>query len=62
MASMIGEILPVAAQRFGARTALLVGDPSFSFDDLEALSSLVANGLAAAGVQAGDRVALYDRV
>jgi long-chain acyl-CoA synthetase len=59
MTSRIGEILPVAAQRFGTRTALLVGDRSFSFDDLEALSSRVANGLAAAGVEPGDRVALY---
>ena len=41
------------------RTALLVGDRSFSFDDLEALSNRAANGLVAAGVQPGDRVALY---
>jgi long-chain acyl-CoA synthetase len=54
MTSTIGEILPVAAQRFGARTALLVGDHSFSFDDLQALSDRAANGLVDAG-----RVALY---
>ena len=59
MTSTIGEILPVAARRFGARTALLVGDRSFSFDELEALSNRAANGLVAAGVQPGDRVALY---
>ena len=59
MTSTIGEILPVAAQRFGARTALMVGDRSFSFDDLQALSNRAANGLVAAGVQPGDRVALY---
>ncbi len=59
MTSTIGEILPVAAQRFGARTALLVGDHSFSFDDLQALSNRAANGLVDAGVQPGDRVALY---
>jgi acyl-CoA synthetase (AMP-forming)/AMP-acid ligase II len=59
MTSTIGEILPVAAQRFGARTALLVGGRSFSFDELHALSSRAANGLVAAGVEAGDRVALY---
>jgi len=57
--SAIGEILPVAAQRFGARTALIVGDRSFSFADLESLSNRVANGLVATGVQPGDRVALY---
>jgi long-chain acyl-CoA synthetase len=59
MTSTIGQILPVAAQRFGSRTALLVGDRSFSFDDLQALSNRVADGLVAAGVGPGDRVALY---
>ena len=59
MTSTIGEILPVAAQRFGARTALVVGDRSFSFAELEALSNRAANGLVAAGVGPGDRVALY---
>ena len=59
MTNTIGEILPVAAQRFGARTALLVGDRSLSFDDLQALSNRAANGLVAAGVGPGDRVALY---
>lgn len=57
--SAIAEVLPVAAQRFGARTALIVGDRSFSFEDLESLSNRAANGLVAAGVQPGDRVALY---
>ena len=37
----------------------MVDDRSFSFDDLEALSNRAANGLVAAGVQPGDRVALY---
>ena len=59
MTNTIGEILPVAAQRFGARTALLVGDRSFSFNDLQALSNRAANGLVDVGVQPGDRVALY---
>jgi long-chain acyl-CoA synthetase len=59
MTSTIGEVLPTAARRFGDRTALLVGDRSFSFDDLEALSNRAANRLAADGVQPGDRVALY---
>jgi long-chain acyl-CoA synthetase len=59
MTSTIGEILPIAARRFGPRTALIVGDRSFTFDDLQALSSRAAHGLVAAGVQPGDRVALY---
>jgi len=57
--STIGEVLPDAARRFGSRTALIVGERSFSFDDLQATSSRVAHGLAAAGVRPGDRVALY---
>ena len=44
MTSTIGEILPVAARRFGARTALIVGDRSFSFDDLQGLVGLEQNG------------------
>jgi len=59
MTSTIGEILPAAARRFGAHTALVVGDRSFTFDDLEALSNRAANRLATQGVQPGDRVALY---
>jgi long-chain acyl-CoA synthetase len=59
MTSTIGEILPVAARRFGARTALIVGDRTFSFDDLQGLSDRAAHGLVAAGVRPGDRVALY---
>ncbi len=59
MTSTIGEVLPTAAQRFGDRTALTVGDRTFSFDDLEELSNRAANGLVADGVQPGDRVALY---
>jgi long-chain acyl-CoA synthetase len=59
MTSTIGEILPAAARRFGAKTALIVGDRSFSFDDLQGLSDRAAHGLVASGVQPGDRVALY---
>ena len=59
MTSTIGEVLPTAARRFGDRTALLVGDRAFSFEDLEALSNRVANCLVADGVHPGDRVALY---
>ena len=59
MTSTIGEILPVAARRFGTRTALIVGDRSFSFEDLQTLSDRAAHGLVLAGVQPGDRVALY---
>ena len=60
--STIGEILPVAARRFGARTALIVGDRSFSFADLESLSNRIANGLSATGVQPAIRKRLGYRL
>ena len=59
MGETIGEILPAAARRFGDKTALVVEGESFSFSELEAMSNRVANGLAAIGVQPGDRVTLY---
>jgi long-chain acyl-CoA synthetase len=58
MTSTIGGILPAATRRFGSRAALLVEGRTFSFQDLEALSNRVANGLVAAGVNPGDRVML----
>ena len=59
MTSTIGEILPEAARTIRAKTALVVGDRSFSFRELEAMSNRVANGLVSVGVQPGDRVTLY---
>jgi long-chain acyl-CoA synthetase len=55
----IGEILPEAARRFGDKVALIVGADAFSFGELDARSSRVANGLVAVGVEPGDRVTLY---
>ena len=55
----LGELLPAAARRFAARTALVVEGESFTFAELESLSSRVAHGLVSLGVQAGDRVTLY---
>ncbi|MEB3370016.1 class I adenylate-forming enzyme family protein [Saccharopolyspora mangrovi] len=59
MTSTIGEIVPEAARRFGKRTALVIEGRGFSFLELEQESSRMANGLVAAGVVAGDRIALY---
>ena len=59
MVATLGEVLSAAASRFGNRTALLVDDRSFSFSQLDTMASRAANGLAAAGVQPGDRVTLY---
>ncbi|HUO49817.1 MAG TPA: AMP-binding protein, partial [Acidimicrobiales bacterium] len=47
-----------AAGRFGDRPALLAGDRSWSFRDLDAWSAAFARHLARRGVGAGDRVAL----
>ena len=55
----IGQILPETAARFGDRTALVFGERSFTFGELEALTSRLASGLAETGVGAGDRVTLY---
>ena len=59
MGETIGEILPAAARRFGDKAALVVEGETFSFCELETMSNRVANGLAAIGVQPGDRVTLY---
>ncbi len=59
MGETIGEILPAAARRFGDKAALVVEGETFSFSELETMSNRVANGLAAIGVQPGDRVTLY---
>ena len=59
MGETIGEILPEAARRFGAKTALVVEGETFSFAELEAMSNRVATGLVSIGVHPGDRVTLY---
>ena len=59
MAATIGEILPTAAARHAKRTALVVGDRQLTFQELDALSNRVANGLVALGVKPGDRVSLF---
>jgi long-chain acyl-CoA synthetase len=50
--------LTVAADRFGARPAVLAGDASWSFRDLDELSNAFARQLSREGVGAGDRVAV----
>ena len=59
MQDSIAQIITDAAQRFGDKTALIIGGQHFSYARLEALSNQVANGLVASGVSAGDRVTLY---
>ena len=55
----LGSILPHAAARFGAKLALIIGERSFTYAELDELSDRVAGGLAALGVRPGDRVSLY---
>ena len=59
MLDSLGEVLPHAARRFGDRRALVAGERSFSFAELDALSSALAASLAKLGVRPGDRVTLY---
>src|SRR5215469_18145906 len=59
MTQTLGEIMPNAARRYGDRTALIVNGRTFSYRELDRLSNCIANGLAAANVQPGDRVSLY---
>jgi long-chain acyl-CoA synthetase len=48
-------MLPV----YGDRIALIVDDRQFSFRELDAMSNRVASGLAAIGINPGDRVSLF---
>ena len=55
----IGQILPEAAAKFADKTALVFGDRTFTFAELDKLSNRVANGLTEMGIVPGDRVTLY---
>ncbi|MEM1200036.1 MAG: AMP-binding protein [Pseudomonadota bacterium] len=59
MVNSIGAILPMAAARFGDKTALITEVRSLTFMEMEALSNRVANGLVAMGIRPGERVTLF---
>jgi long-chain acyl-CoA synthetase len=59
MLNSLAEVLPAAARRFGNKRALVIGDRSFTFAKLDALSSSLAASLVKLGVAPGDRVTLY---
>ncbi len=59
MPRTLGEVLPNAARKYGDKTALIIGDRSFGFAELNTLSNRLANSLHGLGVEAGDRVTLY---
>lgn len=54
-----GDVLPHAAARFGAKTALVTPARTLTFAELDAESDRVAVGLAARGVRPGQPVSLY---
>ena len=55
----IDQILPETAARLPDKTALIFGDRTFSYSELERLTNQAANGLKALGVKKGDRVTLF---
>jgi long-chain acyl-CoA synthetase len=59
MLDSLGQVLPHAARKFGDRTALVIGEKSFSFRELDELSDALAANLVRLGVKRGDRVTLY---
>jgi long-chain acyl-CoA synthetase len=58
LASLAG-LIPAAAAKYGDKTALIAGDRTFSFRDLDRLSNALAASLVQLGVAPGDRVTLY---
>jgi len=58
---VIGELPRAAARRLGARVAVVAGDVSLGYDELDELSDRFANALADIGVVPGDRVGIHLR-
>ncbi len=59
MLDNLGQLLPRAAKLFGSKIALICGERSFTYLDLEQLSARLGNALRRLGVTRGDRVTLY---
>lgn len=59
MLDSLADVLPFAAHRFGNKRALVFGDRSFTFSELDALASALAANLGKIGIKPGDRVTLY---
>jgi fatty-acyl-CoA synthase len=55
----LADLPRLAAERWGGREALAFRDERQTFDDIAARSDQAARGLIAAGVQVGDRVAVW---
>ena len=59
MVNSVGEISRNGVDLYGDKTALIIEKKRFSFREIDQLACRIANGLQAAGVEAGDRVTLY---
>ena len=59
MEQTIPQLVRGAAQRMGSRTAIEEGSTRLSFEDLARVSLQAARAFMAAGIESGDRVALW---
>lgn len=59
MENSIGKLLSASAKKQGERPALVFGNRSFTYLELDLLTNRFANALRKLGVVAGDRVTLY---
>ncbi|MFW5964790.1 MAG: class I adenylate-forming enzyme family protein, partial [Natronomonas sp.] len=55
----VGDVPAMGAERYGEKLAFEYRGEEYSYADVEARSNRVANALANAGIDPGDRVALY---
>ena len=58
MQTSLAHLLPDAAQRFGDKTAVVVGEEQISFRELDVQSSRLAHALQKLGIRQGARVSL----
>ncbi|MGN6356749.1 MAG: fatty acyl-CoA synthetase [Novosphingobium sp.] len=57
----LGTMLRRSALRHGSRTAIICGETTWSYAEFDALADRIGNGLRAAGIAKGDRVAIIAR-
>lgn len=57
----LGDLLRRTAARFPDKTAIVCGQVTWTYREFDTICNRVANGLAARGISAGDRVAILSR-
>jgi fatty-acyl-CoA synthase len=57
----IGDLLRRSAQRYPNKTALICGDVSWTFAEMDAICNRLARGVLGLGMKKGDRVAVLSR-